>query len=59
MRYACIFGASCPNVAKGYLDAAFAAGALLAEEEGLMVNESPDDEALESCRALGRTLAAM
>ena len=31
MRYACIFGASCPNVAKGYLDAAFAAGALLAE----------------------------
>lgn len=31
MRYACIFGASCPNVAKGYLEAAFETGALLSE----------------------------
>ena len=44
---------------RDWADRCQGAGALLAEEEGLMVNESPDDEALESCRALGRTLAAM
>lgn len=32
--------------------------AQLYHEEGLIVNEAPDDEAQEACRALGRALAA-
>ena len=33
------------------------AGAALIREEGLIVNEAPDDEALEECRAAGKELA--
>ena len=33
------------------------AGALLVREEGLIANETPDDEALEECRAAGKELA--
>ena len=32
--------------------------AILYDEMGLMVNEAPDDNAKEACRALGRALAA-
>ena len=35
-----------------------AAGAELVGGEGLIVNESPDDAALENCRTLGKTAAA-
>lgn len=35
-----------------------AAGANLYDEEGLMANESPNEEAREACRELGRKLAA-
>ncbi|MFI3169636.1 MAG: flavodoxin [Faecalibacterium sp.] len=34
------------------------AGATLAQEEGLIANETPDDDAEEACRALGATLAS-
>ena len=34
------------------------AGAALVDEAGLIANESPDEEAQEACRALGRALAA-
>lgn len=33
------------------------AGAVLLHDEGLTVNEAPDDEALDACRDLGRALA--
>ncbi|MCD8153733.1 MAG: flavodoxin [Clostridiales bacterium] len=32
------------------------AGALLVQEEGLIVNNTPDEEGLEACRELGRKL---
>ncbi|MBS5149957.1 MAG: flavodoxin [Butyricicoccus pullicaecorum] len=32
-------------------------GAILLNEEGLMVHETPDDDALTACRALGESLA--
>ena len=32
-------------------------GAVLLQEEGLMANEEPDDDAKEACKALGRELA--
>ena len=32
-------------------------GAVLVNGEGLIVNDAPDDEALEQCRALGKKLA--
>ena len=35
-----------------------AAGANLYDEEGLMANEAPNEEAREACRELGRKLAA-
>lgn len=35
-----------------------AAGATLINGEGLMINEAPDEDGLEACRALGRELAA-
>lgn len=34
-------------------------GAVLHSEEGLMANNTPDDDALEACRALGGALAAL
>lgn len=34
------------------------AGAVLLHDEGLAVNEAPDDEALDACRDLGRALAS-
>ena len=34
------------------------AGANLFEEEGLMVNETPDGDALEQCRTFGQGFAA-
>ena len=34
-----------------------AAGALLCGGEGLIAHEAPDDDALDACRALGRSLA--
>ena len=34
------------------------AGATLLDEQGLMVNEAPDEEGREACRDLGRRLAA-
>lgn len=36
-----------------------AAGAKLVEPEGLIVNEAPDDDALEACRALGKKAAVL
>ena len=36
---------------------AAAAGAVLQGSEGLICNEAPDEDALASCRALGRALA--
>lgn len=33
------------------------AGAVLIRDEGIIANETPDDEALEECRAAGRDLA--
>ena len=33
-------------------------GAILKDVSGLIVNEEPDDDALDSCRLLGRELAA-
>ena len=33
------------------------AGAVLVRDEGVIVNEAPDDEALEECRAAGKELA--
>lgn len=35
-----------------------AANANLIQDEGLIANEAPDDDAQEACRQLGRTLAA-
>lgn len=35
-----------------------AAGAVLVREEGIIANETPDEEALEQCRAAGKDLAA-
>ena len=35
-----------------------AAGAVLLEEDGLIVNEAPDADSLDSCKELGRKLAA-
>ena len=34
------------------------AGAVLVRDEGVIANESPDEEALEQCRAAGKELAA-
>lgn len=34
------------------------AGAVLIRDEGVITNESPDEEALEKCRAAGKELAA-
>ena len=34
------------------------AGAVLIRDEGVITNESPDEEALEECRAAGKELAA-
>ena len=36
-----------------------AAGAVIAEGEGVIVQETPDDEILEKCRELGKALAAV
>lgn len=36
-----------------------AAGAVLCGDEGLIVNEAPDENALEACRALGTALVAV
>ena len=36
-----------------------AAGATVIDGEGLMAHEAPDEEAVEACKALGRTLAAI
>ena len=38
-------------------DRVAAAGATVVGGEGLIVNETPDDDALESCKALGKALA--
>ena len=35
-----------------------AAGAVLLDEDGLIVNEAPDADGLETCKELGRKLAA-
>ena len=34
------------------------AGAVLVRAEGIIANETPDEEALEECRSAGRDLAA-
>ncbi len=36
-----------------------AAGASLVEPEGLMANESPDDAAIDACKALGKKAASL
>lgn len=36
-----------------------AAGAVLVREEGIIVNETPDDDALADCEAAGKELAAL
>ena len=43
---------------RNWEDRVRAAGAELVGGEGLIINESPDDAALEDCRALGKTAAA-
>ena len=42
---------------RDWYDRAAAAGAVLQGSEGLICNETPDEDALASCRALGRALA--
>ncbi|HJG87843.1 flavodoxin [Pseudoflavonifractor capillosus] len=42
---------------RDWYDRADAAGAVLQGSEGLICNEAPDEDALASCRALGRALA--
>lgn len=42
---------------RDWCERATAAGAVLVEAEGLMVNETPDDVALDTCRKLGGALA--
>ena len=42
---------------RDWYDRADTAGAVLQGSEGLICNESPDEDALASCRALGRALA--
>ena len=42
---------------RDWYDRAAAAGAVLQGSEGLICNEAPDEDALASCRALGRALA--
>lgn len=42
---------------RDWCERATAAGAVLVEAEGLMVNETPDDDALDTCRKLGGELA--
>lgn len=42
---------------RDWCERATAAGAVLVEAEGLMVNETPDDDALDICRKLGGELA--
>ena len=43
---------------RDWCDRCAAAGASLLEAEGLIVNETPDADGLESCKELGRKLAA-
>ena len=42
---------------RSWAERAKAAGAEIIDGEGLIANETPDDEALENCRALGEKLA--
>lgn len=42
---------------RSWVERAKAAGAKMIDGEGLIANETPDDEALENCRALGEKLA--
>ena len=42
---------------RDWYDRADTAGAVLQGSEGLICNEAPDEDALASCRALGRALA--
>lgn len=42
---------------RDWCDRSRAAGAVLLEEEGLMLNETPDDDGKAACKALGERLA--
>ncbi len=44
---------------RNWVDRMTAAGAVIVGGEGLICQEAPDEEALESCRALGKALAAL
>lgn len=44
---------------RSWVDRAKAAGAKMAEDEGLIANEAPDDIALSDCEDLGKKVAAM
>ncbi len=44
---------------RDWVDRMNAAGATVIDGEGLMAHEAPDEEAIEACKALGRTLAAI
>ena len=43
----------------GNIESQLAAGATVAGGEGVIANNTPDEEALENCRKLGETLAAV
>lgn len=42
-----------------WVDRMKSAGANVVGDEGLIINETPDDEGLEECRSLGQQLAAL
>lgn len=44
---------------RDWCDRMKAAGAVLVREEGIIVNETPDDDALADCEAAGKELAAL
>lgn len=44
---------------RDWAERALSAGAILATGEGVMANESPDDEALNACQDLGQDLAKL
>ncbi len=54
-KVAVIFWSGSGNTAA--MAQAVAEGALLVEDEGLIVNETPDAVGLEACRKLGEVLA--
>ena len=44
---------------RSWVERMTAAGAVVVGGEGVICQETPDEEALESCRALGKALAAL